>query len=226
MIIYGLMKYIEKIPVRYDKVMNMLTLGNHSKAHQIMLDEAREGMDILDIGCGTGKFALAAAAKGAKVTCVDASTEMLRLLNDNLDRTPELKSLVTVHECGAASIGRLLGDHQFDLVSASLMLGELPPPVRTKTIKAASSLLKDGGIFLVCDEFWPESPLGSIFYHFLFWIFFIPNFILTRTLIQPVQGFFKDAKDANLSEDRRIDMLGGAMSILWMSRDREEGECL
>jgi ubiquinone/menaquinone biosynthesis C-methylase UbiE len=217
MIIYGLMKYIEKIPVRYDKVMNVLTLGNHSKAHQIMLDEAKEGMEILDIGCGTGKFALAAATKGARVTCVDASTEMLRLLNNNLDKQPELKDKVTVYECGAASIERKLGEKRFDLVTASLMLGELPPPVRSKTIKGAANLLKADGTFIVCDEFWPDSTFGSLFYHLLFWIFFIPNFILTRTLIQPVQGFAADAIAAELKQKKRVDLLGGAISILWMA---------
>ncbi len=221
MIIYGLMKYIEKVPVRYDKVMNMLTFGNHAKAHEILLEQVQEGFEVLDIGCGTGKFGLAAAAKGAHVTCVDASPEMLRLFRKNLADKPELKDRVEIHECGAASIERILGEKRFDLVTASLMLGELPAPVRTKTIEAAANLLKDDGHFLVCDEFWPESALGSLAYHFLFWIFFIPNFILTRTLIQPVQGFKEDAIAAKLEEKKRIELLGGAMSILWLARGQE-----
>ena len=212
------MKYIEKVPVRYDKVMNMLTFGNHAKAHEILLDQVEEGQSILDIGCGTGKFALAAAAKGAQVTCVDASPEMLRLFRKNLSAKPELEAKVEIHECGAASIERILGEKRFDLVTASLMLGELPAPVRKKTIEAASNLLKEEGRFIVCDEFWPESTLGSLAYHFLFWIFFIPNFILTRTLIQPVQGFKEDAEAAKLIEKKRVELLGGAISILWLTR--------
>ena len=222
MIIYGLMKYIEKVPVRYDKVMNMLTFGNHAKAHEILLEQVQDGFTILDIGCGTGKFAIAAASKGAHVTCVDASPEMLRIFRNNLSEKPELEGKIDIHECGAASIERILGEKRFDLVTASLMLGELPPPVRKKTIEAAANLLKEEGHFLVCDEFWPESTLGSLAYHFLFWIFFIPNFILTRTLIQPVQGFKEDSVAAKLEEKKRLELLGGAISILWMSRKQED----
>jgi len=221
-IIYGLMKYIEKIPLRYDRVMNALTLGNHARAHERLLSQVEPGMTVLDVGCGTGRFALAAAAKGARVTAVDASPEMLRVFRRALAERPDVAERVEIHECGAASIARLLTDRRFGLVTASLMLGELPAPVRRATIAAASSLLDENGTLLVCDEFWPESILGSLVYHLLFWIFFIPNFILTRTLIQPVQGFADDTAAAGLRVLRREELLCGAMSIVWLRRGSAE----
>lgn len=223
MLIYGLMKYVESVPLRYDKVMNVLTLGRHGQAREILLNEVKAGMEVLDIGCGTGVFALAAAEKGAKITCVDASASMLRIFRQRISQRPDLEPSLDIRECGAASIGHVLEDRRFDLVTASLMLGELPASVRTHTIRVSGTLLKDGGRFVVCDEFWPRNPFLSVVYHLLFWIFFIPNFLLTRTLIQPVKGFDEDISSAGLVIAKRYSLLMGAMAILWLEPGATEG---
>jgi SAM-dependent methyltransferase len=41
------------------------------------------GAHLLDAGCGSGQFALALAARGAKVTGIDLSPEMIRLAREN-----------------------------------------------------------------------------------------------------------------------------------------------
>jgi SAM-dependent methyltransferase len=46
----------------------------------------RPGALLLDAGCGSGQFALALAARGARVTGVDLSPEMIRLARENEDR--------------------------------------------------------------------------------------------------------------------------------------------
>lgn len=213
MIIYGLMKYVETVPDRYDNVMNFLTAGNHSKAHDFLLSHVKQGMKVLDIGCGPGNIAVKCAQKGAQVYAVDASVEMLRMLNERIEGTPEEKD-ITVIECGAGSIQEVLKDEKFDLIMASLMLGELPPLVRTKTLNSAAKLLKDDGFILINDELWPENMFVSALYHIFFWIFFIPNFLLTRTMIRPVKNLNRDLATANLKVTEKKSMFGGVMSIL------------
>jgi len=44
----------------------------------------REGMRVLDVGCGTGRLAMAFAARGAEVTALDFSPAMLRRLHEAL----------------------------------------------------------------------------------------------------------------------------------------------
>jgi SAM-dependent methyltransferase len=44
-----------------------------------------KGLTVLDVGTGTGRAALAIAARGAKVTGMDASTEMLRVARMHAD---------------------------------------------------------------------------------------------------------------------------------------------
>ncbi len=43
------------------------------------------GVRLLDAGCGSGQFALALAARGARVTGIDLSPEMIRLAQENAD---------------------------------------------------------------------------------------------------------------------------------------------
>jgi 2-polyprenyl-3-methyl-5-hydroxy-6-metoxy-1,4-benzoquinol methylase len=46
----------------------------------------RPGARLLDAGCGSGQFALALAARGARVIGIDLSPEMIRLAQENAER--------------------------------------------------------------------------------------------------------------------------------------------
>lgn len=213
MIIYGLMKYIERIPVRYDRMMDLLTLGALGRGHRRLLDEVRDGMRVLDIGCGTGLFAVEAARRGARVVAVDANPQMLAVLRGKIAGRPEA-ARIEILECGSAGIGARLPGRDFDLIVASMMLGELPAPVLRATLRAAAALLAPRGRLLISDELWPEDALGGLLYHLLFWIFFIPNFILTRTLITPVRGLPAALAAAGLRVAAREKLPGSAVTVI------------
>lgn len=213
MIIYGLMKYIERIPLRYDLMMNLLTLGALSRGHARLLSHVRDGMRVLEIGCGTGLFAAEAARRGARVTALDANPQMLAILSAKVAGRPEASRL-ELHECGCAGLAERFHGRTFDLVVASMMLGELPPPVARKLLADLPALLAPGGRLLVSDELWPESAAGSLAYHLLFWLFFIPNFILTRTLIIPVKGLPDRMREAGLAIVSRERLPGSAVTLL------------
>lgn len=222
MLIYGLMKYIEKIPARYDKMMNLLTLGGHKRSRKKLLSAVKPGARVLDIGCGSGSFAAECAGKGALVTAVDSSPQMLSILKDRISGS-ELESRIRIIECGSASTSTVLKGEKFDIVVMSMMLGELSPIVRAKTIKCAAELLGAGGTIIISDELWPENFILSAVYHFLFWIFFIPNFILTRTLITPVKGLGRDLAAAGLEIRCRKSLFMGVISILYICESGRKG---
>lgn len=213
MLIYGLMKYIEKIPARYDKMMNILTFGGHRRSQKLILSEVKPGSKVLDIGCGSGTLAVECARAGAIVTAVDSSPQMLSLLKSKIKNTP-LEKKIKIIECGSASAGVILKNEKFDLIIMSMMLGELSFVVRKKTIQTAAELLGPEGRIVICDELWPRNFLLSAVYHFLFWIFFIPNFILTRTLIMPVKGLIDDLNSAGLTIEKKSNLFYGIISIL------------
>ncbi|WP_426570653.1 class I SAM-dependent methyltransferase [Aquihabitans sp. McL0605] len=66
-----------------------------------------EGSRILDLGCGTGRNAVALARQGAKVLAVDPSTELLALARDRADAADVR---VELHQAGLAELAFLRSD--------------------------------------------------------------------------------------------------------------------
>ena len=217
MLIYGLMKFTEYIPFMYDTAMNVMTFGNHSKAHQVLTSEITKGKKVLDIGCGTGDISLKCAQAGAEVWSVDASPQMLNVFKGKLKGNPWEKN-IRIIESGAGSLKSVLGDEKFDIIIMSLMLGELPKVVRQQALKSASELIKDNGTIIISDELWPENPVVSAIYYVLFAIFFVPNFLLTRTLIRPVKNLRADVERNNLRIKEKRSLFMGIITIWKVAR--------
>jgi len=98
-----------------------------------------EGKTLLDVGCGGGILAEAAARKGARVTGIDLSERALKvaqlhLLESRLPVGYELTSPERYAETHAGS---------FDVVTCMEMLEHVPDPGRT--VAACARLLKPGG---------------------------------------------------------------------------------
>ncbi len=214
MIIYGLMKFTEYIPWMYDFSMNLMTFGNHSKAHNYVISKIQKGQRVLDIGCGTGDISIKCAEAGADVTAVDASPQMLEVFEKKLSKKESLKDKIKMHEIGAGSVSTLLKGEKFDIIIMSMMLGELSTVVRKQTLKSANELLKDDGKIIINDELWPENKIIGLLYTILFIISFVPNFLLTRTLIRPVKGLKKDLTNFKLKVTEKKRLFLGVISIM------------
>lgn len=67
--------------------------------------DINEGERVLDAGCGTGLYTLRAVERGAEVTAIDPSGEMLRVLRKKLeDKPPKVREKVRIIQCGAEDI--------------------------------------------------------------------------------------------------------------------------
>lgn len=106
------------------------------------------GASVLEVGSGTGLFAIELARRGMRVTAVDAATNMLERARQNLVRAGLRSSVTVMH--GAAE--RLPVTHgAFDLVVALGLLPWVPSPsdVLAEMVRAAAP----GGHLLVsCDN--------------------------------------------------------------------------
>lgn len=218
MIIYGLMKFIEQIPERYDRMIGFLTLGGHRTARRRILARTRASTRILDIGCGTGTFLIRAAERGAVCTGVDAALPMLTVFKRKLEGCSELAGRITLLNQSATLIGRTLEGQKFDLITASLVLGEMPPIVLDSVLAQLPALLAEGGRVMICDELWPEGKWRSLLYSVLLAMTFVPNFILTRTMIRPVKGLEDRLEKAGLRVLRRTDFALGVVSLIEAER--------
>ena len=107
------------------------------------------GQSILDLGCGTRKLSGDLAAKGAKVTGVDSSPEMVERARKN---HPELEFLV-------ADATRLPYENIFDSIFSNAVFHWIAD--QNALLDSIFRALKPGGI-LLC-EFGAERNTGHIF---------------------------------------------------------------
>jgi len=109
------------------------------------------GQRVLDLGCGTGRYCVLLAERGASVVGIDPSSEMLE--HARRKYTPA-RQFELCH--GTIEEVSLPSEH-FDLVLSALTLGHIPE--LEPTFAAAVRLLKKGGRMVISDAhpYWPVS---------------------------------------------------------------------
>jgi ubiquinone/menaquinone biosynthesis C-methylase UbiE len=107
------------------------------EALEAYLPESGSGRRALDVGCGTGHYLRALAARGFDVAGVDGSVDMLE---EALQRTPTTE----LYEADVASLP--FPDASFDLALCIEVLRYLPDPERC--ISEIARVLRPGGVCL------------------------------------------------------------------------------
>lgn len=93
--------------------------------HKKLLPYIKEGMTVLDIGCGPGFFTLEIAelvGKTGRVFAADLQEEMLQIIHKKISGTA-LEARITLHKCSESSIGLA---EKVDFVFAFYMVHETP----------------------------------------------------------------------------------------------------
>jgi ubiquinone/menaquinone biosynthesis C-methylase UbiE len=136
---------------RYDLLALLLTHGRERELREaiIGLAELQTGNDVLDIGCGTGTLAIAAArhvgTTGA-VTGIDASPSMIARANR---KAAKADARATFQVAVAENLP--LPDRRFDVVFSTLMLHHLPRKTRQQCAGEIKRVLKIGGRVVAVD---------------------------------------------------------------------------
>lgn len=99
--------------------------------------------DVLDLGCGTGKWSIILNKKGANVTSVDNSKEMLDVLKKKI-KLENLK-INTLKK----DISKLNLNKKFDIIIMGLVMDNIKN--LDKVFKIVRAHLKSKGIFLMSD---------------------------------------------------------------------------
>jgi putative AdoMet-dependent methyltransferase len=105
------------------------------------------GATVLEIGCGTGRFARAAAAAGLVVTAVDVSAVMLEYLTQQVqaEGLPE----IAVQHAGFLTMD--LPAAAFDAAVSGAALHHLPDAWKLVALRNVARALKPGGQFILRD---------------------------------------------------------------------------
>lgn len=150
----------------YDWVMFLRTLTSGRSYVAALLDSAQlctEDSTILDVGCGTGSLAIAAARRTgrmAKVFGLDASEQMLKLA---IRKAQRMAVCVTFIHGTVEALP--FEDASFDLVFSTLMLHHLPRPARIACAYEARRVLRPSGRFVVSDFETPARAAKGLLAH-------------------------------------------------------------
>lgn len=115
---------------------------------KILRPYIKEGMKVLDMGCGPGFFSVDLArmvGKGGEVIAVDLQEGMLRKLRDKIQGT-ELEQIIKLHKCESSSIG---WPEQVDFILAFYILHEIPD--QAAFFKEIKAMLKPGGSVFIAE---------------------------------------------------------------------------
>ena len=122
----------------------------------------KKGMQVLDLGCGSGAFttfiARAVGEKG-KVFALDIQADMLKQLERKLS-VPENRDIKNIKLIEGNAYELPFDNGSLDLVNMVTVLQEIPD--RNRTLHEVKRVLKPGGLFAVTELFPdPDSPWKS-----------------------------------------------------------------
>jgi len=159
---YVYMRVLESSPRRYDLGIRLLSLGGVDDMYAEVAagavpDPSGPPPLVLEIGCGTGNLTRALAQRGARVTAIDQSAEMLEVAHD---KVADLGDRVELVEMAAVEIADRFAAEHFDAVASSLALSEMSEDERLYVLRAARRVLRTGGRMVVADEVRPKNRLA------------------------------------------------------------------
>lgn len=134
----------------YDPAIAVLTRERVWRARLLDRVAPKPGETIIDLGCGTGSFAvcLAQRAPGARVIDLDPDRDILRRAQAKAEAAGQDIRFV---EGFARDVAALLGDGVADTVVSSLVFHQLPMEEKRLGLAASLRALKPGGTLHIAD---------------------------------------------------------------------------
>jgi ubiquinone/menaquinone biosynthesis C-methylase UbiE len=211
---FVLMRLLESAPRRYDLGIRLLSLGQSDRVQARMAEQVEASERILDVGCGTGSLALRCARRGAQVTGIDISPQMLDVAREKV-AAAGLGDRVELRQMSAVDLDEAFPDGTFDVVVSSLTFSELSEEEQRFVLRECRRLLRDGGRLLVADEAVPRSWPLRLLSQVLRLPLVALTYILTQTTTRAVAGLEEKIAGAGFvirSAERTL--LGGLQLVV------------
>ena len=141
-----MMSKINQDPYHFiGKIYDWLVEPSLSEWRKIALKFSRPtgGMQVLDVGCGTGSLLKDYQAAGCHISGIDASPTMLAAARRKLDPAADLR-------LGSAAT-MPFADGSFDLVTAVYSLHEMPLATRSAGLREMIRVVKPAGRILIIE---------------------------------------------------------------------------
>src|SRR5512144_826624 len=161
---------------RYDLITVLLSCGRDRqwKKRVVELAHVSEGTSVLDLACGTGDLAFAAAAAGGRVVALDVTARMIEIAKSKAAVDPVIGARTTGRSMGPArdryAPAFVVADMMelpfpsasFDVVTTGYGLRNVP--LVEAAIAEIARVLKPGGAFVSLDFNRPESAVVRAIY--------------------------------------------------------------
>ena len=124
---------------------------------KILKPYIKEGMTVLDLGCGPGFFTIEIAkmtGASGKVIAADLQDGMLQKVKDKISGTP-LEQIISLHKCEENKIGL---NETVDFILAYYFVHEVPD--QDVLFKEIYTILKPGGNMLIVEPPFHVSKAG------------------------------------------------------------------
>ena len=204
----ALMRWLEATPQRYDAGMRMITLGRVSDLYEAVAAAAapQPGGEVLEVGCGTGAVTGRLVERGARVTALDQSPEMMEQARRQVT-AGEVRWLErTASEIDALPQG------VFDSVVFSLCLSEMSAGERHHVLAAARRRLRPEGRVVAADEVFAAGA-GRILQILARAPQWLLGWLLAGSLSRPVSDLRGELQAAGLVVRREQRWLAGTLAL-------------
>jgi demethylmenaquinone methyltransferase/2-methoxy-6-polyprenyl-1,4-benzoquinol methylase len=146
------------LPTAYDRMGAVLSFGQDPRWRRAMLDAVNPGHSqrILDVATGTGLVAFGLARRGAQVTALDQSQDMLAGARRRLAAAPpQVRENITFMQGEAEHLP--FADAEFDALTFTYLLRYVDDPAAT--MRELARVVKPGGRIGMVEFGVPRDPL-------------------------------------------------------------------
>jgi 2-polyprenyl-3-methyl-5-hydroxy-6-metoxy-1,4-benzoquinol methylase len=220
MLMYGWMKFVELAPERYDWAVRLMTAGRLDKLKDRIAGMVNPNDRVLDIGCGTGTLALRMLRRGATVTGLDMSEQMLGVARKYADREGLGDRLVLIKD-SVTQLSKHAQPGSFDCIVCTMVLGELSSEYVKYVFDECFNLLRPGGRLLIGDEVWPENRLMHAIYRGMLVVSWVPQFLLLRRVNYPVSDMRRLIQDAGFKVSHVENWLMTSFSLIAATKSED-----
>jgi demethylmenaquinone methyltransferase/2-methoxy-6-polyprenyl-1,4-benzoquinol methylase len=201
------MKLLEKNPAVYDRRMRFITLGRVDMIKEDIVSRwIKPGQRVLEIGCGTGSLAAMINKKGARVTGIDISEDMLEIARGN---APMARFI----HMTAVEIDRFRGSG-FDCIVATLSLSELTEDEIDIVLEESAKILKDKGRLIIADEVVPEKLWQRLLSRAIRIPLTVVTYILAQETSHPLRDIVKKLTGSGFQVIYTKDYLLGTLRMV------------
>ena len=145
----------------YDFFLDIFGFGVKQRIKIVSLLDLKTGERLLDVGCGTGSFLIAAKNKYPNVGMIgiDVDEKVLRIAGNKIQ-----KNNLNIELIKSSADKLPFPDDSFDVAASTLVFHHLPTDIKIKALKEIHRVLKRNGRFLLVDFGKLNMPF-KIFYY-------------------------------------------------------------